>query len=106
MLTESQCIEVAEKIWGCHTNGSRWWRSKDDIQSHNIWLMDYDAIQKEVNSWTGFGRTVEAMAGKNIIIEVVAKHYTDYLRGAITKEQLWEATHLAALEAGKEGKSE
>lgn len=83
MLNNEQC-EVAEKVWGIDDPEPEW-------------------IKKEINSWQGFGRTLEAMAGGNIIIESVAKHYTDYLRGAITKEELWERTHLAALEALKNG---
>ena len=98
MLTNEQCIEVAEKVWGWtynqigdnHCFGSEedsWW-------GENI-------VQQKVNSWSGFGRTVEAMVEhlgydvKHRLASIIDAWGYDYegTKGLI------EATHLAALEA-------
>ncbi len=53
-LTNSQIIEVAEKVWGwdAHNLGKH-------LDSGSP--VDYeDQLKEEVNSWAGFGRTVEA----------------------------------------------
>ncbi len=56
-MTNSQCIEVAEKVWG--------WNNLPGIKPMNEWSelqRDPEYLKKQVNSWQGFGRTVEAMA--------------------------------------------
>jgi len=81
-MTNDQCEQVVEEIWG--------WGYKE--HEH----------REMVNSWQGFGRTVEAMAdNNNIIIDAAGKHFIDYMLGRTSKEQLWGRTHLAALEAIK-----
>ena len=54
MLNNVQCIQVVEKVWGWYPSGGDY-RDRD-----RVWCTTYN-IPKEVNSWQGFGRTVEAM---------------------------------------------
>ena len=108
MLTDEQCIEIAEKVWGWSfhaippkENNGRSVKLTTPEGSTCMRINELDRfVSGEVNSWPGFGRTVEAVEAKdNIIIDEVARHFIDYIMGSITKEQLWERTHLAALEA-------
>ena len=87
MLTSEKSIEVAMTVWKCKVG--------DDP-------FDIEMVVEAVNSWQGFGRTVEAMAdNNNIIIDAAGKHFIDYMLGRTSKQQLWGRTHLAALEAMK-----
>ena len=102
-MTNDECIEVAEKVWGWESleEYDKWGSPGDDVPIGMHWSID--AIEREIESWSGFGRTVEAMAGKDqyqfavdtrVLLEA-------FIVGAIPKEELWERTHLAALEAIK-----
>ena len=109
-MTNSQCIEVAEKVWG-------WERDVRGIAPNTITyygpetgtLKREDKIDQEVNSWQGFGRTVEAMAERGILFQgttfamqgsVGIKHIPIRVPDAVNLiRNLIEATHLAALEA-------
>ena len=79
MLNNDQCEQVVEEIWG--------WGYKE--HEH----------REIVNSWEGFGLTVEAIDATDS--EFYGNSLNSYIRGEITKTELWEATHLAALEAMK-----
>ena len=98
-MTNSQCIEVAEKLWGWTLSGPAF---KDFPK------LD---LESECNSWSGFGRTVEAMAdrkwtfnalcvGKPSMVQFIS---TEHDNSPFPKhhESLIEATHLSALEAIK-----
>lgn len=105
MLSNEQCIQVAEKVW-------RWNKYRiDDFQKENN-LRDY------INSWSGFGRTVEAMAERKYYfiaddIYIGFLHETkrhgdrngppDYFWSrqcpVISINDFIEEAHLAALEA-------
>ncbi len=113
-----QYIEVAEKVWGWYedTRGSasRLWRSIDPDTGGGQ-LFDIDELKEEVNSWQGFGKTVEAMAERNLYLLVVGraihfKNPNDSFIMANTRvqiidtEKLIEATHLTALEMVREKK--
>ena len=125
MLTNEQCIKVAE-LWGYKVEkgspewGSQWLfftkGSKDDL-AHSEWIT-LDLLQHEIRSWQGFGKTVEAMAeyhpktplqyNSRVIIANQIETYMHrntarYMSGgndALMK--LFETVHMAALEAIKE----
>ncbi len=125
-LSTEHCIQVAEKVWlitvipdGKSTPITE--LDKIDIEDYvesefnapdapNGWLFASE-VPKRVNSWQGFGRTVEGMDKKKwwfnkSVVGVYFYHYNGMNRhttmirdGGLTMESLWEATHLAALEA-------
>jgi len=125
-MTNEQCIAVAEKVWGWTRNEYGNWCESD---GHETYIIDSSAgdwdkqLEKQVNSWQGFGRTVEAMAkkGSQLCIEYDDKWGCDELgfsykaefyaiKENINSDGSWnpmepktliEATHLAALEALK-----
>ena len=117
MLTTDQCIEIAEKVWGAkvtemNAGGAKypmWYLTPNDLVSHSF-------LVQEVNSWQGFGRTVEAMDAKDWTLEECCSEeryelgdvlsfakdekVIQILRDEIYRPRdLIEATHLAALEA-------
>lgn len=109
-LSNSQCIEVAEKVWKVKLN-------EDKIafyKQYPPYPLIY--IKEEVNSWQGFGRTVEAMASK-YSMRFLGDRFAGYQGShevktySIEQPEHWEdmkslipATHLAALEAVKKEK--
>lgn len=114
MLTNSQCIEIAEKVWewksriekrGISKVIYRWWDVPDGFE-----CLDNDLV-KMVNSWQGFGRTVEAMDKKFFNLVPHDRWFAFYngekyvdLNMAPDMEHcknIIEATHLSALEALK-----
>ena len=95
-LTNDQCIQVAEKVWGWEI------AHKDSmlIVKNNHWdkvdtVIPMSQINSIVNSWSGFGRTVEGMAEKGLYFD--SKNLGDW--NPEKPRTLIEATHLAALEA-------
>ena len=113
-MTQDQCIEIAEKVWGWDKstlifNGYPLWRNLKSSED-GIWE---DALPKEVLSWTGFGRTVEGMVGYQFIAKgdgcgfckkPIRKHeivWHNYDYSNRDRTELIEATHLAALDAIK-----
>ena len=113
MLTNDQCIEVAEKVWWwkCKPHEDRGWYTFSEIDKFNYeYTYPIDWLRDEVNSWTGFGRTVEAMAGKGYAFScddgvVYFIKYGDQWEGfygVSPFKNFIEATHLAALEAMKD----
>ena len=98
-MTNSQCIEVAEKVWGL---------SVGDIQdeyTEYLCAVEYQTnetkdewLRDEVNSWQGFGRTLESV--KEVPTMFLLKILLDdRTRDDWTTDEFIEATHLAALEA-------
>ena len=94
--------EVAEKVWGLESHYHQIINKYYfNIDSH---IFYDDDISKEVNSWAGFGRTVEAMEkksdynAKHILALVVDAWLYDYTG----HEGFIKATHQAALDAVKE----
>ena len=107
-MTNEQCIAVAEKGWGWKhrapdaLNLDRWLSPGSEPGNYN---QEYSAddLKREVNSWSGFGRTLE----KSINPSSIWKFTTilrEYLDGSLTKEQFIEAIHLVALEAVRKEK--
>jgi len=124
-LTEFQCIEIAEKVWG-------WEKVKfnsTDPDSFDCWIDENRQLvcddtvidehaSKAVNSWQGFGRTVEAMDKLDYEFQMSAdkalkKRWSVWFQsiddngfveveGNHESADLIEATHLAALEAVNE----
>lgn len=120
MLTSEKSIEVAEKVWGMeliyneydHTAPSlvNYYQFKEgglNMSWHK------NKLKREVLSWAGFGRTVEAMALKetggtqsqrdfahNMGVRI-GNQLSEYINCQIPVDSLWEQTHLAALEAMK-----
>lgn len=116
-MTNDQCIQVAEKIWGWkrternegHLKYPMWYTHPNDLVSLNylVW---------EVNSWEGFGITVEAMESRDyeIMHHSTGREgvYIHFCRWQLPDDEELEkcgrgvgdfitATHLAALEALK-----
>jgi len=92
MLTDEQCIEIADKVWG--------WEF--DVTRSKLNGMYLCGIQNQVNSWQGFGRTVEAMADRThcAFYSKLKAHLAQYFMDE-SKEKLnglFEMVHLAALE--------
>ena len=106
--------EVAEKVWG-------WTLSSDGNllepgSEPHLYNMAYsgDHIMCEVNSWAGFGRTVEAMFKMGWGIEALPDEYYvgfcnakgkcfAFLETPENDSARWiKATHQAALDAVKE----
>lgn len=86
MTKQQLAIAVAEKVWG------------------EIWTFEdgspIDELFDAVFSWAGFGRTVSSMNNPGMPSALRHKYvapYSDYLGNNISKEELWEATHQAAL---------
>ena len=115
-LTNDQCIQIAE-LWGWYedTRGKsdRLWRSISPDTGGGQ-LFNIDELKEEVNSWSGFGRTVEAMGGKGFFLRTcdynVSGSDLEFYTPASAKSEIidwWgtiptsliKATHLAALEA-------
>lgn len=114
-MTNEQCIEIAEKVWGWPTIQGYWVNPETEKPVFN------DGLREEVNSWQGFGRTVEAMAEKGwAFSELCGPTEEDLNNGDrlsfhkfsddifyplewdnCVPKSLIEATHLAALEALK-----
>jgi len=100
-LTDEQCVEIA-KLWG-----------EDTV--NKPFGPNVDRFRKIAESWSGFGRTVEAMAPKWQLAEYYHKEDHVTRIGFVDKELkffpiIWDyseplgvitATHLAALEAIK-----
>ena len=119
-MTNSQCIEVAEKVWGWKkreadpATGSEeyrpiYWYEPNEHPGQLVPTCNLNQLKDEVNSWQGFGRTVEAMDKKGFRFGgtrfsiITAHQIKDFL---IQKVDDWKdlktfipATHLAALEA-------
>jgi len=117
MLTNEQCIKVAEKVWGWerHNLILLW----DGSYTHNL-----KEIREQIESWQGFGRTVEAMhEGKWLLLDALMvppcgnrRHTLSFFSDGAgvfypLDEHGWipgnpttliKATHLAALEAIKD----
>lgn len=100
MLTNEQCIEIAEKV---HDWSITWGK---DGYAKVVWMengirceefMTDEQIHDETLSWQGFGRTVEAMAERGFPCHDIIK------KSVAAPEQVIELTHLAALEALKNG---
>lgn len=108
-MTNEQCIEVATKLWG-------WaWHPEGEIPSGNQWewqgrwtdgygsvVLYQRDVSDKVKSWSGFGRTVEAMADEYGSLQVFGG-WVSFNRDREVSDSfgLIEATHRAALEALK-----
>ena len=89
-LTNEQCIQVAEKVWGWKkTEFSKTYPTAEPVWKDEEGRSTRDIVYA-VNSWSGFGKTVEAMFGRGIAIQNILFE---------TPNEMIEATHLAALEA-------
>lgn len=105
MLSNEQCIEVAELVWGWDLEGELSLRHRfydDENRRNTRWISPQELVQ-EVLSWSGFGKTVEAIINKKRggypdLHHAICCGMTD---GDIA-ETIITATHLAALEAIKE----
>ena len=98
MTREEIAIKVATEIWG--------------VDPEFVARFKQQHIH-EVNSWQGFGRTVEAMDAKDwwfakdmegvrfYRYKGMSRIQTMGRDAGLTKEHLWKSTHLAALEAIK-----
>ena len=123
MLSNEQYIAVAEKVWGLLCGGILteydWYLACVEYQTN---LTKEEWLKEEVNSWAGFGRTLEAMAQRHYWFEPA--FCTDHRYDCISfvhktlasypihnysldlLEELIEATHLAALEAVRKEKED
>lgn len=97
-MTNSQCIEVVEKVWGWeHTYDPKVPYPTHFFKSpNNDSFIGIERFKEQLNSWTGFGRTVEAMAERGIQFKQLMQ-MTGLHGGSVI-----EAAHLVALEAIKD----
>ena len=84
-MTNDQCIEVATKIWGVDPEFAARFKQQ---------------YIHEVNSWEGFGRTVDSMRNN----EKEWPWFLANLQRAMFYKDCIERSHLAALEAMNENK--
>ena len=104
-LTNDQCIQVVEKIWGwqSHQTGVYFMPTG----SVSVQALSPDELKNKVNSWQGFGRTVQRMRGHPNYGEFSVKcsiYLNGYLAEMTGVNYMFEATHLAALEVVREEK--
>lgn len=112
--------EVAEKVWGWQQVLS----NSANPKSRKVWIngdailvpWGLENIEQEVNSWQGFGKTVEAMAKADMLIEInsclilfkdsnhhIGRGKSDILETEPNYSQrIIKAVHQAALDAIKE----
>lgn len=111
-LSTEQSIEIAEKIWGWSRKDQYDFYGKQALKVGLAVSHDYSdiafEIQKEVNSWSGFGRTVEAMEEKGFYLGLNCYQNFGFYKKSKPMAQIdlgggtfeWmERTHLASLEA-------
>ena len=121
-MTNEQCIAVAE-LWGYRhvkDGAGKDWYGEPQPYLIKVWDDGYDEImmpelQKQVLSWQGFGRTVEVMAERDLVLithpdigfcEAGLSAYDGGRVHNIELRELIEATHLAALEAKRKEKED
>lgn len=110
-MTNSQYIEVAEKLWGWEEGANNTVNRKPYVKGVKR-VYDFYELGKLVLSWQGFGRTLEAMAKrKAYFIGKGFYWWNEYGHQSVSVEwkseqplELIEATHLSALEAVREEK--
>lgn len=111
-MTNEQYIQVAEKVWGwrCshhHTTNPEYYTFITEIGKRTL---DMESLRSLVNSWPGFGRTVEAMTKRGLHLIMVGKYVlfrspdesfviANRRIQIPSQGELIEATHLYALEA-------
>ena len=95
---------VAENVW-------KYIRSWDEQDQRYMWFSEEDSFEdrniiEEVNSWEGFGRTVEAMTNMEFLsrgdVQRCHSASDNYFCKRSTKEEYWKSIHQAALDAVKE----
>jgi hypothetical protein len=113
MMTNEQRREVAEKVWGWRYRNTRpgnpdteylpmYWYQPKETDGQLVPTFNINQLKDEINSWEGFGRTVESMRGhpnSNMFEEMIDAEFHSYLLEIIGQSSFFEATHLAALEA-------
>ena len=116
-------MTVAEEVWKWRRHEDKsalllreaypyyWFQSSEKnyqpVLTHNM-----NQLMNEVNSWSGFGRTLEAISlmkdseQRNDTASIMRKQYVAFLLGShfVKKTDLIKATHLAALEAVRKEK--
>ena len=115
-MTNDQCIEIAEKVWGWGNLNEKY---NDDRHEHTRylpecveWEMNYsfgEWIKELVNSWQGFGRTVEAINYLYWSGKINVDTYNQFIDELVLAmfqvpfnvEVVCRIIHLAALEAIK-----
>ena len=103
-MTNEQCIEIAERVWGLKTdtrgNHETLWRDPEQT------LINLEELLELVNSWSGFGITVGFLHERKLPKRLTDRYkalYIDFLRGHLTAEIFIQGTHLVALEANLKG---
>jgi len=113
-MTDEQYIQVME-LWGWKLIEGDWYQPTPNTDwPKGLKVCTAAGIKSEVNSWSGFGRTVEAMAEKDKYLYINDKWDLCFYDGPFSvnedgsdlltfaKEDLnsmIQATHLAALES-------
>lgn len=90
-MTNEQYIQVVEKVWGWDLNS---WSDYSDCLT----------VEQEVNSWAGFGRTMESIAKREILFKTLPNILSIYLAGNSTVKWLFETIHLSVLEESNDTK--
>ena len=98
-LSHHQCRQVVEKVWKWRFNGDEdspfWYDPEDSVVP---WDIIY--IEDEINSWEGFGRTVEGMRNnpnKYQFSRELQRYIHDYIYKCYDEELLFDSIHLAAI---------
>ena len=116
MLTNKQCIEIAEKVWRWAITEleppnfpEKWWRDVEGNKKFPVYetatTIYSQALKNEILSWQGFGRTVEILKEKDmphtlaVILFDVSKASTDS-QDFIRRFQLLALSSLEALKDG------
>ena len=109
-MTNEQCIKVVN-LWGWYKTPQGWYDGDIKIDHLNYTMDEHDWIKRKVNSWEGFGRTVEAMDAKRWYFNKSTEGIYFYRWLGTRKDttmsrdqgpttgSLITATHLSALEA-------
>lgn len=115
-MTNEQSIEVAEKVWGyryIEDGAGKDWVFEPQPYLIKVWDGGYDEIMmpelsEQINSWQGFGRTVEAMLAKGLPLNLTApdKERPNFSQESVDRicKSMIAKTHLAALEAVRKEK--
>ncbi|KKN38552.1 hypothetical protein LCGC14_0752470 [marine sediment metagenome] len=116
-MTLEQITAVAEEVWGWdkHSSPGLWF----DLNRVESKLRTLDDLKLELESWSGFGRTVEAMADREFVLlidntpgfvklkpNLISYSYEGGPVPKLTAKEIIEATHLAALEAKRKEKED
>ena len=121
MLTDEQCIEIAEKVWGWKITEleppnfpETWWRDAEGNKKFPVYetatTIYSQALKNEILSWQGFGRTISNISRilknehelEDFMFDA-GPNFDSLIKGLITEDEFFELIQTAALEVLKDG---